>query len=183
MNYYIEITLVPDSEMPLNRLFNVMYTKLHKALCDLHSTNIGVSFPKYQINSGNVLRIHGEALMLSNLQGLNWIGGMRGYCTISDITPIPTGTKFRTVSRIQPTMSPAKMRRLVKRGSLKQEEAKDYKSRMFASGLNNPYLELISSSNGNKHRRYIKFGTVQDMATEGGFDQFGLSNRSTIPWF
>ena len=46
MNYYLNIFIKPDAEMRLNFLLNNIYTKLHKALCDLNLTNIGVSFPK-----------------------------------------------------------------------------------------------------------------------------------------
>ena len=183
MNNYIEITLTPGPEMPLNWLLNSIYTKLHKAMCDLNATNIGVSFPAYELTLSNVLRVHGKAGALNDLQGLNWIGGMKGYCKISDIKPIPAGTKFRTVSRIQSTMSPAKLRRLMKRGSINGEDAKNYKARMFVKGLDNPYLEMVSGSNGQKHRRYIAFGPLLDGPVEGTFDQFGLSKTATVPWF
>ena len=54
---------------------------------------------------------------------------------------------------------------------------------MFSQGLDYPYLELISCSNGEKHRRYIQFGDLKDTSVEGSFDSFGLSLQATIPWF
>jgi len=54
---------------------------------------------------------------------------------------------------------------------------------MFTQGLDNPYLELESGSNGHKHRRYIQFGELLDAPVKGEFDQFGLSKVATVPWF
>ena len=183
MDKYIDIRLQPDAEMPVNRLLNNVYTKLHKALHDLKSTNIGISFPKYEVTLGNVLRIHGDKSSLNDLQGLNWIGGMSGYCEVGEIKSVPAAVQFRVISRKQTTMSPAKMRRLLKRGSLDEEGVKTYKAKMFTKGLDNPYLELVSGSNGYKHRRYIEFGDLADEPVSGEFDHFGLSKTATVPWF
>ena len=54
---------------------------------------------------------------------------------------------------------------------------------MFASGLDDPYLELESFSNGHKHRRYICFGEFLNKPLSGEFDTFGLSKTATVPWF
>lgn len=183
MNCYIDVLIKPDAEMRLNVLLNTIYTKLHQALCDLHSTDIGVSFPKSEVTLGNVLRIHGDESTLKNLQGLNWIGGMSGYCQVSDVKPVPANVQYRTVSRRQTTMSNAKLKRLQKRGSITEEDVKAYKARMFTRGLDNPYIELVSGSNGHRHRRYIEFGEFLDKPVPGQFDQFGLSGTATIPWF
>ena len=183
MTHYFDIRLLPDTEIPSTVLMNAIYTKLHKVLFDLTSSNIGVSFPKYKKTLGNGLRIHGEKSVLNDLQGLDWIGGMKGYCQIGDIAPVPANAKHRTVSRIQTTMSQSKLNRLLKRGSITEDEAKSYKTKMLTRGLDNPYLELQSGSNGQRHRRYIEFGPLLDNPVEGNFDQFGLSKTATIPWF
>ena len=183
MDYYLDITLKPDSEMPVNWLLNTIYNRLHKALYDIKSTNIGVSFPEYEVMLGNVLRVHGAESILNNLQGLNWIGDMRDYYEVSDIKPVPSTAKFRTVSRKQSTMSQSKLRRLLKRGTITEDDIKEYKARMFSKGLDNPYVELVSNSNGHRHRRYIEFGPLLDTPVEGQFDQFGLSKTATVPWF
>ncbi|MGY0399532.1 MAG: type I-F CRISPR-associated endoribonuclease Cas6/Csy4 [Ostreibacterium sp.] len=183
MTHYIDTTLLPDPEFPATVLLNSLYTKLHKILFDLKSTDIGVSFPCYQITLGNVLRLHGEASSLQRLQQTKWLGGMSGYCQVGEITPIPSNCKYRTVSRIQITMSQSKLNRLLKRGSITQDEAKQYRAKMFSRGLDNPYLELQSGSNGHKHRRYIEFGELLDAPVTGTFDRFGLSRTATVPWF
>ncbi|AFI85399.1 type I-F CRISPR-associated endoribonuclease Cas6/Csy4 [Methylophaga nitratireducenticrescens] len=183
MNFYIDVLINPNAEMRINVLLNTVYTKLHKAIFDLRAKNIGVSFPNHNITLGNILRIHGDEKTLRVLQDQNWIGGMSGYCNISGIQPVPDSAKFCTVSRKQTTMSQSKLRRLLKRGSISEDEIQQYKAKMFARGLDNPYLELVSSSTGQKHRRYIEFGELKGEATHGQFDCFGLSKSATVPWF
>ncbi len=117
------------------------------------------------------------------LQNINWLGGLVGYCEQTQILPIPTKVSYRTVSRKQANMTEAKLRRLIKRGSISADDVKKYKAKMFTQGLDNAYLELESTSNGNKHRRYIEFGELSDKPSTGLFDSFGLSKESTVPWF
>jgi CRISPR-associated endonuclease Csy4 len=183
MDFYIDVQLKPDAEMPVNKLLNAMYSKLHKALCDLKSESIGVSFPAYRVLLGKQIRIHGSSANLSALQQLNWMGGLVGYCDFSQMLDVPKDHLHRTVGRKQTTMSHAKLNRLLKRGSITEQEVKQYKAKMFTKGLDNPYLELISGSSGHKHRRYIEFGELQGQQVLGNFDQFGLSKTATVPWF
>ncbi len=183
MNYYIDILIKPDAEMRENVLLNKIYIKLHKALFTLKSTGIGISFPNYKVKLGDVIRVHGNQKKLTELQNSNWLGGLSGYCDASEIQAIPDNAKHRIISRKQANMAEAKLRRLIKRGSISDEGAKKYKAKMFAQGLDNPYLELDSGSNAHKHRRYIQFGELLDKPVAGEFDYFGLSKTATVPIF
>jgi len=183
MNFYIDIKIKPDAEMRESVLLSKVYTKFHKALFDLKSQRIGISFPDFKVKLGQVLRIHSEQAMLNDLQGLNWLGGLSGYCKISDITKAPEKCKHRVISRKQANMTEAKLRRLIKRDTIKTEEAKVYKAKMFSQGLANAFVELDSGSNGHHHRRFIQFGDLQEQAVQGDFDEFGLSKQATVPWF
>lgn len=183
MDSYIEITIKPDVEMRENVLLNKVYTKLHKALVTLNSDSIGVSFPQYKVVLGRVLRIHSSSLILHDFSSLDWLGGLIGYCVVSEIKAVPNECEHRTISRIQSNMSQAKLKRLIKRGSIGEEDAKNYRAKMFTKGLENPYLELESSSNGHIHRRYLNFGVLLTKPIQGQFDTFGLSKTATIPWF
>ncbi len=183
MDHYIDIRILPDEEMRENVLLNKVYTKFHKALCTLDADDIGVSFPEYKIKLGRVLRIHGRAKRLEELQKLQWLGGLTGYCEISEIKPVPVDASYRVISRIQTTMSPSKYRRLLARGTITEQEQKQYKAKMFEKGMDNPYLELESASTGKKYRRYLAFSGSLETPVTGEFDQFGLSKTATIPWF
>jgi len=183
MDHYIDIHIQPDAEMRENVLLNLVFTKFHKVLCDLSATDIGISFPEYRVKLGKLLRLHGIDTRLKTLQEKQWLGGLVGYCQISDIQPVPKNTQYRTISRVQTTMSPAKYRRLLARGSITEEQKKQYKAKMFQKGLDNSYLELTSESNGQKYRRYIAFSDIVSTPQTGRFDQFGLSKTATVPWF
>jgi CRISPR-associated endonuclease Csy4 len=183
MKYFIDITIKPDAEMRENVLMNKVYTKLHKAISDLKSTCIGISFPEYKVLLGRKIRLHSNSSMLNDLQGLNWLGGLSGYCQLSEILSVPENVQYRVVSRKQSTMTNSKLNRLIKRGTISKESIKTYKAKMFTKGLDNPYLELVSASNGKLHRRYIQFSNILIKPVEGKFDQFGLSKTATVPWF
>ncbi len=183
MEFYIDIKLNPDAEMRKNVLMNKVYTKLHKALFDLKSTAVGISFPEYKVLLGRKLRLHSNSSMLNDLQDLNWLGGLSGYCQLSEILPVPKNAQYRIISRKQSTMTNAKLNRLIKRGTISEENIKAYKAKMFTKGLDNPYLELVSTSNDHTHRRYIQFSDLLTESVDGEFDQFGLSKTATVPWF
>ncbi|MDF1583142.1 MAG: type I-F CRISPR-associated endoribonuclease Cas6/Csy4 [Methyloprofundus sp.] len=183
MNYFIDIKIKPDAEMRENVLLNKVISKLHKALFSLKSTEIGVSFPNYKVLLGNVIRLHGAEARLSELQNMHWLGGLSGYCQVAPIQTVPDNVAYRNISRIQSNMTEAKLRRLLARGSISTEEIKKYKAKMFTLGLDNPYLELESTSTGHKHRRYLNFSEETVLPVTGKFDFFGLSKTATIPWF
>mgnify|MGYP001028060495 FL=1 len=183
MEHFIEIKIKPDAEMRENVLLNKVYTKFHKRLCDLKSSGIGISFPEYSLKLGKNIRVHGDEQRLQDFQSLNWLGGLKGYCDTSEIKTIPENVVHRTISRKQVNMTSSKLRRLIKRGSIEHNEIKRYKAEMFKKGIDNPFIELESSSNGNMHRRYIQFGEFKKVPAGGQFDCFGLSNTATVPWF
>ncbi|MCP5205881.1 MAG: type I-F CRISPR-associated endoribonuclease Cas6/Csy4 [Hahellaceae bacterium] len=183
MHSYIDIEVKPDSEMRENVLMNKVYTKLHKSLFEMQAVDIGVSFPLYNFKLGRVLRIHSSEERLCQLRDRNWLGGLAGYCAVANIQSIPGTVKHRTVSRIQSNMTQSKLKRLLKRGSITDAEVKAYKAKMFSIGLDNPYFELESGSNGHKHRRYVCFGELLDHPVDGEFDSFGFGKGATVPWF
>jgi len=183
MKYFIDIKLLPDDDIPIYFLRNKIYAKFHKILFTLNSTDIGISFPNYKVKLGNIIRLHGTENSLLNLQATSWLGGLSGYCDVSGIQAIPNEVVYRTISRKQPNMTEAKLRRLIKRGSIDQDKTKEYKAKMFQQGIDNPYLELESASNGHKHRRYLAFGKTTKSTASGEFDFFGLSKTTSVPWF
>lgn len=188
MNYYIDVKLLPKKELRENILLNQLYTEFHKRLYDLKASTIGVSFPNYHIKLGNIFRIHGSKASLEVLQSISWIEKYEKNYHMSSIKPVPNNVKYRTVSRIQQKMSQSKLRRLLKRaeegkGGLTPNDIKKYKIKMLQGGLDNPFVELVSGSNGERHRRFIKFGDIQDTEVKGKFDTFGLSKDATVPWF
>jgi len=113
----------------------------------------------------------------------NFIGSLSSYVQIAEIKKVPGNIQYRIISRKQPGLSQSKLRRLIKRGSIKESEISLYEGRILAERLEGPYIDLISNSNGQRHRRYINFGPLLDNPKSGTFDFFGLSKDATIPWF
>lgn len=183
MEYFIEIRLQKNKDLKPNVLLNNVYANLHRRLYDLDAKTIGISFPDYRVLLGNRLRVHGGLQDLTTFQSVDWLGELKQYCKISDIEKVPQNVRYRTISRIQSTMSQSKLRRLIKRGTINEEDAKKYKIEMLKKGLENPYVELVSASNGKLHRRYFQFGELKSENMQGEFDFFGLSKEATIPWF
>lgn len=183
MNYYIDIMLQPDQELPESTLMNMVYSKLHKALVTITSDFIGVSFPGARLKPGRHLRLHGTKEHLEQLIALSWLGGLSGYCKIESIKEVPAHAQHRTFSRKQATMSNAKLRRLQKRVTLSDEDIKNYRAKMFSQGIDLPYFDLVSQSSGQLYRRFIELGPIQTQPTTGRFDSFGLSRDATVPWF
>lgn len=195
MNYYQDIKFLPDAECNLPFLRNTLYTKLHKTIFDLNATDIGISFPESTEKEklGCIIRIHSSKNRLNELQTKNWLGGLSGYCKVSDILPVPTEVKgYQTLSRIRQNMTNPKLKKRVEHQQQQnildtrdkvKAYIKQYKNKMFETGLDDPYLELQSTSTNNKYRLYIEFGQLQAHPTKGNFNRFGLSKTATVPIF
>lgn len=54
---------------------------------------------------------------------------------------------------------------------------------MFATNLDNLYLELQSKSPVEKYRLYIALSELQTSLVAGSLDYFGLSKAATVPQF
>lgn len=199
MKYYQDIILLPDEEIDIAFIRNRTYGKLHKAMYDLNSKDIGVSFSnkhtdkdKY-LKLGNTIRLHGSKESLEKLQNLNYLSSLSDYCKTSKILPIPSEIKaYQVISRIRQTMNESKLRKRVayqkEKGILKTEDEakayiKQYKDTMFKQSLREPYLEIPSTSTKNRYRIYLKFKELQDKENIGEFNQFGISKESTVPVF
>lgn len=183
MDYFIEIQLRKNNDLRPNMLLNNIYTNLHRRLYDMNAKSIGVSFPDYRVVLGQRLRIHGNLDDLNKFHSIDWLGDLKKYCKVSEIEKVPQNIVYRTISRIQSSMSQSKLRRLIERGTINEEDIKKYKLEMLKKGLDNPYVELISASNGKLHRRYFQFGELRSENVPGEYDTFGLSKEATVPWF
>ncbi len=192
MNYYQDIKIQPDKEFNLPTLRNNVCQKLHKAIWNLKTKNIGVSFPKLDNKLGDTIRIHSSQSDLEKLQNLNWLGGLSGYCKVSDILTVPDKVKgYQVISRIRQTMNEVKLSQrishqtqnnILKTDADIQAYKNQYRAKMMATSLGSPYLEL-NSSKGGLYRIYLYFGEIQNSPIAGEFNNFGLSKTATVPFF
>ena len=190
MDHYIDIRLRPDPEFSAQVLLNALYSKLHKALVQLHTQGIGVSFPKHsQKHLGDVLRVHGSQAELVALQALNWLGGMSALVQASPVDGVPATAQHRTVRRVQVQSNPDRVKRrlvkrLMQREGIGEAQAQARIDVPQASKLSDPFIALISQSTKGQHfRLFVRHGAVQTQAQTGPFNAYGLSTSATVPWF
>jgi CRISPR-associated endonuclease Csy4 len=129
--HYIDITLLPDPEFSHAHLLGALMAKLHRALVQLKSTDIGVSFPQH-VNApltkrtlGAVLRLHGAPTALDGLMALAWLKGMRDHVQVSALAQVPTDAKHRLVQRRQFKTNAERLRRrrMARKGETAEQAA------------------------------------------------------------
>jgi len=186
MNMYIEFHLLPDPEHPSTQLMNVLYGKLHLALAELGSGDVGVSFPdaKKGATLGTRLRLHGTANALERLMRINWTAGMHDYVAQSSVMPVPVDAKFRCCYRVQAKSNPERLRRrMMKRHGVDAETAARKIPDSAAETLNLPYVQIKSLSSGKHFRLFFDLGPLEQVARSGIFNAYGLSRDARVPWF
>jgi CRISPR-associated endonuclease Csy4 len=183
MNSYLDIILKPDAELREAELSSKVFTKLHKGLVTLKTNQIGISFPEVKVKLGLIYRLHGDIDKLTELQELNWLGPLIGYCKVSDVLSIPNAVKYRNIKEKRSNLSSSTLRRLIARGSIDKDGEKRYKIKMLSNSFDNPYLDILSSSTGQVYRKFFEFGDILAEPVDGSFDSYGLSKDATIPWF
>ena len=150
MDAYLELQLLPDPEFPPAMLMNALFAKLHRALVSHGEGRIGISFPDVGTGQlGQRLRLHGQAGELEKLMASNWLQGMRDHLAAFAIHPVPDGAKHRIVRRVQAQSNPERLRRrLCKRHTLSEEEARQRIPNRTARYLELPYVQLRRPSTG-----------------------------------
>lgn len=183
MDYYLQITVLPDPEFKATTLMGALFAKLHRALVNQSQGEIGISFPKAEVTPGEVLRLHGSESSLNNLMDQNWLKGLRDYTAVSEICPIPDQVHYVQVRRKRPKLTAARLRRAVKRGSMTEEKAEQLLEKGNKEQISNPYFRLQSQSTSQNFPLFIEQSLPQDTAIKGSFNAYGLSQTATIPWF
>ncbi len=190
MEYYQEITLRPDAEIPLAFLWTKVFTQLHIAFVDEKNKNghapYAVSFPEYgETGVGEKIRVFAEEQELEKLDLSKVLGRLLDYVQYTGIRKVPEKKikKYAVYSRYQPEGSiQRKARRYAKRHpEITAEEATQLlKTKKEPARL--PYIQMKSLSSGKTFSLFIKKQTVPNpMSAEIGV--YGLSNIGTVPEF
>lgn len=202
MDHYVDVRLQPDAEFAPAMLMAALFTKLHKALVIGAHSDVGVSFPQIDATGsqlarrisrtgahpryvlGHVLRLHGTSAVLQSLLATDWLNGMRDHVVCSAVLAVPVGVSHRAVSRVQAKSSPERLRRRqMRRHGLTKEQAQKRIPDSAAEILNLPFLTMRSQSTGQTFRLFIRLGQEQPMPVPGSFGAYGLSAKTTVPWF
>lgn len=181
MQHYIDLKIILDPCISESHVMNKLFSRLHIALVEQGTSEVGVSFPQAKKTLGSHLRLHGSKSLLEQLMSVAWIGKLEEYLSISLIKKIPSFAEPYIVKRIQTKSNAERMRRRsVKKGWLTQEEANQTINREVKSTL--PYVEIQSHSTGKTFKLFVE-QKLQNKWKPGKFSYYGLSNSTTIPWF
>ena len=187
MDHYFDIRLRPDPEFGPEQLMSALFSKLHRALVESNSQDIGVSFPEVdskRLTLGSHLRLHGEASALQRLMAMNWLVGMRDHIHLGDIQGIPFKGSYRAVSRVQARSSVERIRRRqMRRHGLSENEVRERIPDSVEARLTLPFVSIRSRSTKQTFCLFIEHSALKDVAEPGMFNFYGLGSGATIPWF
>lgn len=186
MDWYLDIRILPDPEFPASQLMNALFSKLHRALVALKSTDIGVSFPEgddAKPGLGSTMRLHGTEDAFLRLMAGPWLSGMRDYVHVSAVARVPANTMHRRVRRVQVKSNPDRIRRRqMRRHGWTEAEGRSRVPDDAGRMLTLPFLVCDSGSTGHRFRLFIE-QVPADRSMPGTFNAYGLSPTRTIPWF
>lgn len=184
MDYYAQITVLPDPEFSTTTLLNAIFSKLHRELVDINNQSIGVSFPQHHKTLGNCLRLHGSESDLQKLMAKPWLRGLLDYTCVTEVMAVPKETQHRIVRRVHIKTSVERLyRRSVRKGWLNEDEAQ--RKVLITPNVitRTPFLTLTSGSNKQRYTLFVEHGPALSSPSRGTFNNFGLSLDATVPYF
>ena len=188
--HYINISLLPDPEFSHAHLLGALVAKLHRALVQGQTTDIGVSYPQHigqpiaKRTLGAVLRLHGTPDALQRLMGRDWLKGMRDHTQVGELLPVPANPLHRTVRRRQfkTNVDRLRRRRMQRKGETAEQAAAAIPDTVERRP-ELPFVQLRSSSTGQPFCLCVEHGSLQTQPVPGAFNFYGLGYESTVPWF
>ena len=189
MDHYVDIRVLPDPDFAPTLLMNALFAKLHRALVDLRSQRIGISFPDLRMGPkgrgvGERLRLHGAVTDLDHLMGTAWLTGMHDHLATEAPTRVPEFTVHCAVRRIQTKSNPERQRRrIARRKGISLKDAVRLIPSDVGRRLDLPFVTVKSQSTGQTFRLFIEQHPNISQPVSGDFNQYGLSTTATVPWF
>jgi CRISPR-associated endonuclease Csy4 len=212
MNYYQEITLLPEPEVPLGFLWQNVFQQVHIALVEhkvgSNQSLVAVGFPDYRqakFPLGSKLRLFAkEQAVLEQLGIVQWLNRVEDYVHVKGIKPVPHDVTYVSFVRKQ-VKSPERIERDMQQ-----------KAGLWAAKSGKPFAECLAELEKNKpsalstlpfvylhsqqtkqrspeaYSKFPLFIQMQQQSTsqDGGFDCYGLSTKangqaifSTVPHF
>lgn len=178
---YVDIVARPDADTTASVLLSALFEQLHREFVACALTTVGVVFPEARtgVGLGDRLRLCGPEEDLRSLAAMSWLLRASDYYRVGALREVPTDHERRVVRRLQPNLSAAKIRRLLKRGSVTEERAAELlegKGRLDA-----PFVQLRSSSSGQRFKLFFEQVSVGVGRAEDRFNAYGFG--AAVPWF
>lgn len=203
MNYYQEITLLPDVEISLGFIWQNVFQQVHIALVEnkigSNQSAIAVGFPDYKQTNfplGSKLRLFAqEQAQLEKLAIDGWLTRFDDYTHVKGIKPVPAESTFvsfsrkqvKSVERIEREMQQKAQRWAVKSGKSLAECLKELEKTKPTGHSKLPFIFLHSQetkrrspNESSKFPLFIKKMVVDGKLgakQNGSFDCYGLSAK------
>ena len=196
MKYYIEVTLIPDSENTIYFLWKNIYPQLHLQLVknknNIGNSAIGVSFPDYKPRFlGKKIRLFSqEESQLEAFSVNECLEKFKDYVHIKSIQAVPNEiTHYANFYRVQVKSNVERLiRRSVKNRKCTPTEAMTIFEGVSDKETNLPYIQMKSNSNGESFKLFIDCYQQpceknQPPKQKNYFNCYGLSKHATVPVF
>lgn len=190
MNYYQELTLIPDAEISPYFIWQKLYTQLHIALADVKNNHgidsIGVSFPNYRYENkngkefatlGNKLRVFGSESDLNTLDLPKWLSKLTDYVHLKAIAEVgDKASEYLVVRRYRYKNLTRQARSFAAHKNIAYDVALEH-CRQYKTGSreNYPFINLASADTGQFFKLGIRQETVNTQM-QGSFTTYGLSH-------
>lgn len=198
MNFYQEITLIPDAEISPYFLWSKVYTQLHIALAHVKNQHgvdgIGISFPNYKYEEkdgktfatlGNKLRIFANTGdELDKLALPVWLDRLIDYVHLTSIKEVgDKATGHVIVRRYRYKDFDKKVSEFAKFKGISEKDAWAHCLEHKRPIKRYPFISLKSETNQSDYRLSIWQETANEAKT-GSFNTYGINNMSndvTVP--
>ena len=192
MNFYQEISLLPNADIGLYFLWKKVYQQIHLALvenkCADNASTIGIAFPEYNVDKhyfGTKLRLFAEdEQSLEQMQCNHWLSRLSDYVHLSRIKPVPeklAGYACFKHIKFKGCKEKLARRRAKRKGETLQQALAHFED--FEEQRSNlPYINMSSETNGQRFRLFIEKQAMEHPQT-GLYSCYGLSNTTTVPLF
>ena len=195
MQYYLELSLLPNDDTSVYFLWSKLYTQLHLAFVEQKDSQekiaYGVSFPRYRLSSDKGIGFLGDKLRIfahsaQELEQLNlnqWLARLNDYVHITAPRETPHNVSYGIYSRAVPKDSVEKriLHQAQRRNISITEASTHFKDHVYTP-LIEPFISLKSLSGQHIFKLHIK-KTLTDEASMGKFGTYGLSKTVTVPEF
>ena len=135
MNYYQELSLLPQEEIPIHFLWSKVFQQIHLGLVEMQDGQggvpIGVAFPEYvtdekqSLLGGKLRLLAKDEATLSQFNASKWLSRLNDYVHCTGIRPVPEKlTGYAVYQREQPKTNKERLaRRYAKRHNVDYDTA------------------------------------------------------------
>lgn len=194
INYYQELSLLPQEEINIHFLWSKVFQQIHLGLVEMQDNQkqvpIGVSFPEYVVDEkysllGGKCRLFAQdETTLVHFNVAKWLARLSDYVHCTSIRPVPKKLKrYAIYQRQQPKTSKERLaRRYAVRHNVSYDEALLRYNEMAHKSITTPFIRLKSLSSDKTFCLWIRKTTVSEPSGTT-YSSYGLSKKATVPEF